>query len=96
MWGKRRKELLKICQPTNSQERRAVDKEEPMVGEVKEFVFDELTHEFTGEKILWTAESIAKWRKQRATKERKREVRYGCWGHPGKPEGKSQVGVFCF
>ncbi|KAJ5206400.1 hypothetical protein N7472_002848 [Penicillium cf. griseofulvum] len=94
MWGKRRQELLKtdskIRQPANAEERRAAEKaDEPKVGEVKEFIFDELTDEFTG-KILWTAESIAKWRKRRAAKERKREVQYGCWGHLGKPMGKWQ------
>ncbi|KAJ5823668.1 hypothetical protein N7447_006008 [Penicillium robsamsonii] len=100
MWGQRRHQLLASestirnhaeVQATRAEQR---PEEPPKVGEFKEDIIDELTEECIG-KIYWTTDMIAKWHKRRAAKEVKREVKYGCWGHPGKPVGKWQVFTCC-
>ncbi|KAJ5169912.1 uncharacterized protein N7500_002695 [Penicillium coprophilum] len=95
MWGPRRLQLLAnestIRQHEEDQARRArqAPDEPPKVGSYKEDIIDELTDECIG-KIYWTEDMVAKWKKRQAAKEGKRAVKYGCWGHPGKPVGKWQ------
>ncbi|KAJ5374523.1 hypothetical protein N7517_006529 [Penicillium concentricum] len=90
MWGPRRQDLLAseytMRDHAEVQANRAQqgDQDAPQVGELKEDIIDEQTEECIG-KIYWTADMIAKWHKREAAKEAKRETKYGCWGHPGKP-----------
>lgn len=95
MWGKRRLNLLanesKIRENTEKEAQRKPE-EEPKVGEVKEYIFDEMTEEQIGS-VLWTAEAIAKWHRRQTAKALQRRAKYGCVGHPGKPTGRYQVTV---